>query len=236
LLTFGLTTFTFLVWALSPQRPVEGALQSAPQIEIRQKNQWLAFTPTNTEPQTGLIFYPGGHVDFRAYNQPLSQIAQEGFLVVVVKMPLNLAVMGANRAEAVIAEYPHIQTWAIGGHSLGGAMAARFASTHRLDIQGLVLWGAYPPSSVDLSNHVNLAAAVLYATHDGVSTPEEILGTRAQFPPHTRFSAIEGGNHAQFGNYGHQNGDLQATISPADQQRQTVILTISLLKLLESNK
>ena len=33
---------------------------------------------------------------------------------------------------------------------------------------------------------------------------------------------IMGGNHAQFGNYGHQSGDGQATISSQQQQNQTV--------------
>ena len=33
---------------------------------------------------------------------------------------------------------------------------------------------------------------------------------------------IEGGNHAQFGNYGPQKGDLPATISAEEQQARTV--------------
>ena len=33
---------------------------------------------------------------------------------------------------------------------------------------------------------------------------------------------IEGGNHAQFGNYGPQKGDQPATISAEEQQAQTV--------------
>ena len=33
---------------------------------------------------------------------------------------------------------------------------------------------------------------------------------------------IKGGNHANFGNYGHQKGDAKATISRKEQQNQTV--------------
>jgi hypothetical protein len=44
---------------------------------------------------------------------------------------------------------------------------------------------------------------------------------------------IQGGNHAQFGNYGLQPGDGIATISAADQQRQAAALTARLLRAVE---
>ena len=36
---------------------------------------------------------------------------------------------------------------------------------------------------------------------------QEVLGAAPLLPPGTRFIPIEGGNHAQFGWYGDQNGD-----------------------------
>ena len=44
---------------------------------------------------------------------------------------------------------------------------------------------------------------------------------------------IQGGNHAQFGNYGVQPGDGTATISAADQQAQAADLTVRLLRAVE---
>jgi len=193
-----------------------------------------------------LIFYPGGHVDYRSYNRPLSQIAQAGYRVIIVRMPLNLAVLGANQAADVIAAYPEIEHWVIGGHSLGGAMAARFVGMNPGLVQGLVLWGAYPPASVDLTAQADLSSLVIYGALDGLSTPEEVcaldglstpeevLASRAQFPPDTVFKAIEGGNHAQFGDYGSQKGDHAATITAVSQQQWVVRHTLSFLQSLES--
>ena len=66
-------------------------------------------------------------------------------------MPLNLAVFGTGKADAVIKAYPDIKHWAIGGHSLGGAMAAGFAHNHPDAIDGLVFWAAYPASNNSLA-------------------------------------------------------------------------------------
>jgi hypothetical protein len=49
-----------------------------------------------------------------------------------------------------------------------------------------------------------------------------------------QYVIIEGGNHAQFGDYGPQPGDNQATISRADQQAQTVEAVVKFLEFLES--
>lgn len=233
LLALGLTTCAFFVWALFPQQPAEAAFIYPPRVEIIEEKGWLTIRPAEGSPPTGLIFYPGGHVDPRIYNRPLSQIAQQGVLVVVVRMPLNLAILGLNRAQAVMAAYPQIQTWAIGGHSLGGAMAAWFVDQHPGRVHGLVLWGAYPPASVDLAARTDLAVTVIYASRDGLSTPEEVLAAKAQLPPGARFFAIEGGNHAQFGDYGAQKGDLPPDISAEAQQCHTIRLTMDLLTSLE---
>ena len=41
---------------------------------------------------------------------------------------------------------------------------------------------------------------------------------------------IEGGNHAQFGNYGKQKGDIDATITAKEQQNITVEAIIDFIK------
>lgn len=234
LLALSLMVVAFLVWASKPLQAVEACCTNNTQVLINYEKKWLVIAPANTSPQTGLIFYPGGHVDYRSYNRPLSQIAQAGYRVIIVRMPLNLAVLGANQAADVIAAYPEIEHWVIGGHSLGGAMAARFVGMNPGLVQGLVLWGAYPPASVDLTAQADLSSLVIYGALDGLSTPEEVLASRAQFPPDTVFKAIEGGNHAQFGDYGSQKGDHAATITAESQQQWVVRHTLSFLQSLES--
>jgi hypothetical protein len=116
-----------------------------------------------------------------------------------------------------------------------GASAARFAFKHPDKVKGLVLWASYPPGSVDLFNS-NIAAASISGSLDGLSTPEKIQNSRKLMPAATRWVAIEGGNHAQFGWYGPQNGDRPATLSHAEQQSQIISATLELLKSLEGQK
>jgi pimeloyl-ACP methyl ester carboxylesterase len=181
---------------------------------------------------TGLIFYPGARVDPRSYAPAAHAIAQQGYLVVIVPMPLNLAFFGTNRVDNVIAAFPDVQHWAIGGHSLGGAFAASYVASHPDRGQGLVLWAAYPPSSADLSN-TNTATSVILGSNDGVINQENLEASHTLLPRDTQWIVIEGGNHAQFGAYGPQPGDNSATISPEQQQQQIVDATVTVLQQIE---
>jgi pimeloyl-ACP methyl ester carboxylesterase len=67
--------------------------------------------------------------------------AERGILCVLLRMPGNLAVLDENAADGVAADYPEIDRWYIGGHSLGGAMAARYAAARTWgenELEGLV--------------------------------------------------------------------------------------------------
>ncbi len=220
----------FVVWAEmtpSPMPQALVALQSDSQVEVT-ADRWLIFRPVNRKPRTGLIMYPGGRVDSRSYAPAARAIAGEGYLVVIVPMPLNLAVFGAEKASEVIAAFPTTAHWGVGGHSLGGAIAARFAHGHPLEVEGLVLWAAYPDASNDLSAS-DLAVTSIYGTLDGLATQDKIASSRSLLPPETQWVIIEGGNHAQFGWYGPQSGDNPATISRETQQQQIVEATVRLL-------
>ena len=149
-------------------------------------------------------------------------------------MPLNLAVFGSSRAASVIEAYPDIQYWVIGGHSLGGSMAALYADKHHDQINGLSLWASYPASSNDLSDS-NINVSSIYGTQDGLATKDKIDASRELLPPDTTWVPIEGGNHAQFGWYGDQSGDNPATISRQDQQDQIQHTVLDLLQAVGSN-
>jgi poly(3-hydroxybutyrate) depolymerase len=222
----------FVGWASLAAQPTAhatAALQSDGQVNVTTTSQgWLLFEPANGQSDTGLIFYPGAKVDPRAYASEAHAIAAQGNTVVIVPMLLNLAVLSADRATEVIAVYPEIETWAIGGHSLGGAMAAQYAYNHPDTIDGLALWAAYPPDANDLSD-TNLPVLSISGTNDGLATPAKIEATRHLLPDSTTFVTLQGGNHAQFGSYGPQDGDQPATISPEDQHQQIVTATGQLL-------
>jgi dienelactone hydrolase len=143
-------------------------------------------------------------------------------------MPLNLAVFGSRRAASVIEAYPEIEKWVIGGHSLGGSMAASYAYNHTDQIDGLVLWASYPASSNDLSQ-TKIRTSSISASLDGLSTPAKIAASHSLLPQDTTWVQIQGGDHAQFGWYGDQPGDNSATISREEQQAQIVQSTLDLL-------
>jgi pimeloyl-ACP methyl ester carboxylesterase len=220
----------FVIWAQTPLGPMPAALaalQSDDQVQVETR-PWLTFNPTGYLPTTGLILYPGGRVDPRSYAPLARLVAVHGYRVVIVPMPLNLAVFAPDRAAEVIRANPEIRRWAIGGHSLGGAMAAAFADNHPEAVQGLVLWASYPAEANDLSDH-DLAATSIYGTLDGLATLDTIQASKALLPSTAQFVPLEGGNHAQFGWYGEQPGDGAPTIDREEQQAQILKSTLELL-------
>jgi hypothetical protein len=223
----------FAIWAYTPLGPMPealAALQSDNQVQV-ESGPWLTFRPTGSQPDTGLIFYPGGRVDYRSYAPLAHEIARQGYTVVIVPMPFNLAVFGAARASDVMAAYPEIQHWAIGGHSLGGAMAANYAYRHPGEVPGLALLAAYPASNNSLADR-NLDVLSVYGTQDGAV--DQLKAAQSILPSGTDWTPIEGGNHAGFGWYGPQPGDGVASISREDQQARTVSAIAALLSRLRS--
>lgn len=222
----------FVLWASNPLPAMPealAALQSDEQVDVRVEGNRLSFMPRSNSPNTAFIFYPGGRVDERAYAPLAHEIAAQGFLVVIVRMPLNLAVFNPNAGEAVLETYPQIQQWVIGGHSLGGSMAANYSRQNLSKVNGLILLASYPASSADLSK-TDLAVLSIYATQDRLATVEKIRASEALLPPTTEWVAIEGGNHAQFGWYGEQPGDGLATLSRQEQHRQTLSAIVNFLQ------
>lgn len=220
------------------QESALAALDSDETVNVTQPpdQDWYVFMPTGPAPVTGYILYPGGWVDPRAYAPLARDIAAEGFMVVLDPAPFNLAVADFNSANRVIAAFPEIESWGIGGHSLGGAMAAQFIAANPGAAEGLALYAAYPAAGTDLSA-MPIVATSIYGDHDGVASLEDVLAGAERLPPDTTFVLIPGGNHTQFGSYGEglQNGDNPAGIAPEEQRRMTAAATADMLRQLRSN-
>lgn len=193
-------------------------------------NGWYVFEP-EVEPTAGFIFYPGGLVDPAAYAPLMQRLADGGVLAIIVPMPLDLAVLGINRAEDVIAAYPDIDTWIIGGHSLGGAMAAEYVKREPDSIDGIVFLASYSAESTDLSA-LDVGAVSIYGTQDGVAG-DVFEDSLRRLPEGTSLEVIAGGNHSQYGNYGPQKGDGAASVSREEQQAQTAAVILELVEGLE---
>lgn len=158
---------------------------------------------------TALIFYPGAKVEAEAYLPLLDQIRQTGVACILVHMPFHMAIFDADAAQKVIAQFTEYQHWYIAGHSMGGAMASKFAAGHPDQVDGLILLGAYIYGDYPDEDTLTIYGSLNQSVEDNIDYTENIV-------------EIEGGNHAQFGNYGPQKGDLPAAISAEEQQKQTV--------------
>lgn len=216
----------FVVWAsdaLAADETAVQALNSTSQVFVSAENGWVVFHPAeDPRPETGFVFYPGGKVDYRAYAPVLALIAEQGYFVVVAPMPLNLAFFDINAAARIQAAYPEVKNWFVGGHSLGGVAASSYAASHA-DIRGVVFWASYPADDSLLK--MGTPAISIYGTNDGLATGDKLQASKALLPADTQFVPIEGGNHAQFGSYGLQDGDNAASISPEAQWTQAADAT-----------
>ena len=197
------------------------ALEAAaqPQQDIRvttSSKDRIIFTPE--DPRAGLIFYPGGKVQYEAYAPLMEACAKEGILCVLLHMPGNLAVLDINAAKDIPEEYPDIENWYMAGHSLGGSMAASYISSHEEDFKGLILLAAY--STADLKE-TGLRVLSLYGSEDGVLKMDSYEKYRDNLPEDFTEIVIPGGCHAYFGSYGPQKGDGTPQISNEEQIRFT---------------
>jgi predicted esterase len=231
LLVVTIVLVGFVIWAETPPAPMleaYEALETDSEV-IVSSTDWLIFQPAIFNKSVGFIIYPGGRVDFRSYSPMAHRIAAKGYFVVIAKMPLNLAVFGVNIASDIIKSNSQISSWVIGGHSLGGTMAAQFVHENPSEVKGLVLWAAYPASGTDLSKD-NLLATTIHGTNDGLVSDSQIEDSLKLLPDSTTRIEIAGGNHAQFGWYGDQGGDNAATITREQQQNQIFNATLQLLE------
>lgn len=177
----------------------------------------IVYTPENTK--TGLIFYPGGKVEYTSYEPLMESLASKGIMCFLVEMPFNLAVFDVNAANGIQEQYPNIEKWYIGGHSLGGSMAASYMSEHTEEFDGLILLAAY--STADLSN-TNLNVISIYGSEDKVLNMDKYESNKANLPNNFKEKIIEGGCHAYFGMYGPQDEDGIPTITNVEQIMQTM--------------
>jgi len=163
---------------------------------------------------TGFIFYPGGKVEYTSYIPLMKACATRGITCIITEMPFNLAVLNVDAAKEIRASHPDIETWYIGGHSLGGSMAASHVAGNITDYEGLILLGSY--STADLSDE-SVKVLSIYGSEDEVLNREKYTKYKPNLPQNTVEFIIEGGCHAGFGMYGAQDGDGIPTITSEEQ-------------------
>ena len=183
----------------------------------------IAYIPEG-EIKAGLVFYPGGRVEYNSYEPLLKTCAQEGILCIVVEMPQNLAFFGINRGLKAIEHFPEIKDWYIGGHSLGGSMAATCAAANEGTFKGVILLGSYSVNNI--KDHEVLT---IYGSEDGVMNKNKYNKNKDNLPDNFTEVIIKGGNHAYFGMYGNQKNDGTATITNAEQIKQSAAYIVDFI-------
>lgn len=222
--------------SLTPVGPLPEALlylESDARVKVS-KSSSLYFQPVEKPAGTGFIFYPGGRVDHRSYAPLAHDLAAKSWPVAVVPMPLNLAVLGSNQASGVISAHPEVTRWVIGGHSLGGTMAADYAMKHPEKIAGVIFLASYPGGKEFAA--ASLPVLSVYGSADGLITQADWATYRDRFPASTQWVEIIGGNHASFGWYGQQDGDNPAAITLPEQSDQILQAVDQFLKRVENSE
>lgn len=216
---------SFFIYVSIHYEPTENAmsyLEDSTLSEVKEKDDVITFQPKVNKvvpvTKSGIIFYPGGKVDCRAYAPLLRDLSDLGITSVLVKMPFNLAIFNVNGASKKQELFPEVESWYICGHSLGGAMASSYLEEHAEDYKGLILLGSY--STVDLSNE-NLKTLSILASNDKILNKEKYEKNKKNLPSLIE-KTIDGGIHSYFGDYGLQKGDGEPSITPEVQRKQMV--------------
>lgn len=232
LLTAGVFIWRYLI-PYKPEARAETALVSAGGVSVEQNDNWISFDPSVVL-GTAVIFYPGALVKAEAYAPLARKVAAAGHPFYIARMPLNLAVIKGDAAEEIIRVHPK-QSFVLGGHSLGGVMASRFAADHAGQLEGVFFLASYPDEKGSLKD-TTLSVLSVLGTQDEVVDQKSYNQGRSYLPGNTVYVSVEGGNHAQFGSYGVQKGDGTATISEEEQQTRTVRAMLDWLGNLRQSK
>lgn len=210
---------------LRPYGAVEPALTAMDPddaVSVSETATEIVLRPRSGASSVGVMFQPGALVDARAYAAVLRPLAEDGHTVVIAKQPFGIAFLAIGALDSARADHPDVEAWVVGGHSLGGTVAAMEATADAPDgaapVDGLLLYASYPAG--DISSTLDAAVESISGTRDGLATPGKIEASRDDLPADSGFTVIDGASHAQFGAYGPQPGDNTPTISNDDAREQ----------------
>lgn len=194
------------------------AMESDQAVSVRETATQIVLSPATGDPSAlGVFFQPGARVDARAYVPGLRALAEDGHTVVIVKQPLGIAFTALGALDSVRPAFGDVTSWVVGGHSLGGTVAAMEAVSGEggdAPVVGLFFWASYPADSI--RETFDGAVASISGSRDGLATPAKIEESKADLPDDTVYTVVDGASHAQFGDYGVQPGDNTPTISAAE--------------------
>lgn len=213
-----------LVWLAIPygfdKEAVKHALVSDREVNVTQ-GRFQVFRPTNKQPLTGLIFYPGGRAAPESYAPLLKQLSATGLVVVNVPMPLHMAIFAPDRADDVMEAFPDIDDWYLAGHSMGGVAAVEYTAEHASLLRGLIMWASYPDRDI---SQIKISTLSVYGTRDKMTTVEEVQSRKRMLPEQTEYIAIDA-DHWLFGHFARGAGSGEAQAERDRLQQELVDVT-----------
>lgn len=187
-------------------------------------DEYMAYVPSGAT--KGIIFYPGGNVEYTAYMEMLDMFAEEGILCVAVHMPKNIPALGVNSADTYIEKYPQIKEWYMLGHDKGGTAAAKYVAKTDKDIKGLGIIASY--TKTDLSDK-KIKSVVMYGTADAMLSMINYKKGLSKMPEGYEEVVIKGANHTFYGHYEVNKEDAISKITREQQQRAVVDAMIKIM-------
>ena len=221
------------------QETALAAMESDGNVTVSESATQIVMTPTSDASPLGVFFQPGAKVEARAYAAVLRPLAESGYTVVIPKQPLGIAFLSLGAFDNARPSFPDVDMWVVGGHSLGGTVAAMEADSSDsgstgggsgAPAVGLLFFASYPAG--DISESLTASVKSISGSQDGLAMPAKIDASRADLPAASNFTQIEGAVHAQFGDYGPQPGDGVPTISDDDARTQISDAALAYLELL----
>lgn len=213
----------------APMPEVEESISKA--VET---SEYYLFEAANPITDTCYIYYPGGMVHEESYGPYMEMMAEKGVHSFLLRLTFDMALFETDAADgAKNSEFAkaNCKKFALGGHSLGALGIAAYGQEHPED--GLVFIGGYPDESQfeeggSMQDHKGPAINIA-ARNDLLATVQEVEEAKPLMPKNTEYVIIEGANHANFGYYGTQGGDGEATISREEQHELLVKYTLQLI-------
>lgn len=229
-LIMGIAFFIYIYYAFSAKGFENSLLKSNSDVEVTSTDDLISFTPSSTSKGT-IFFYPGALVDPFAYTPMCRQLSDNGYKTIIVRMPWRMATKGYNLIKELNLLVDNENCTLI-GHSQGGKMAGQFVYENPEAIENLILLGTTHPRDIDISDF-DINVLKIYGSNDGVASPQKVEKNKPKLPSNTVYYKVKGGNHSQFGYYGHQVGDNTAEITKKEQMDLTLL---KILEFLESSE
>ncbi|MCT4779574.1 MULTISPECIES: alpha/beta hydrolase [Exiguobacterium] len=205
----GMLIAVFMIWAQFDYGPTN----EAKQYTGESVGQGYQFGDPGSE--TGFIFYQGAKVDPAAYSYIGHQLAETGYFVAIPKLPFNIALLDSKAGLSIIEDHPKIKRWYLMGHSLGGSAASTILEDSP-KINGMIFLASYPIDAIDTPS------LTVYGGRDGVLPVKDIEASKEDVRSDATFHLIKDGNHANFGMYGKQKGDITSPLTAKEQQDETI--------------